>query len=51
MAIIMVAFSRYFKYPGLAAELAINTFFILIFIGYAQFKDKLLNVFFSRTGQ
>jgi O-antigen/teichoic acid export membrane protein len=51
MALIMVAFSRYFKYPGLAGELVINTLFILIFIGYAQFKDKLISVFFSRKGQ
>jgi O-antigen/teichoic acid export membrane protein len=51
MAVIMVGFSRYFKYPGLAAELVINTFFMLIFIGYAQFKDKLISVFFSRTRQ
>jgi O-antigen/teichoic acid export membrane protein len=51
MALIMVAFSRYFKYPGLAGELVINTLFIVIFIGYAQFKDKLISVFFSRKGQ
>ena len=50
MAIIMVAFSRCFKYPGLAAELLINTLFIIIFIGYAQYKDKILKVFFSKTG-
>ncbi|OFY65551.1 MAG: hypothetical protein A2Y71_07285 [Bacteroidetes bacterium RBG_13_42_15] len=50
MAVIMVAFSRYFKYPGLAAELLINTLFIIIFIGYAQYKDRILNVFFSKTG-
>jgi O-antigen/teichoic acid export membrane protein len=51
MAIIMVAFSHWFKYPNLAAELVINTIFILIFIGYAQYKDKLMSVFFSRKGQ
>lgn len=49
MAVIMVLFSRYFKYPGLAAELLINTLLILIFIGYAQYKDRILNVFFSRS--
>jgi O-antigen/teichoic acid export membrane protein len=48
MAIIMVSFGRFFKYPGLAAELAINTVLILIFIGYAQYKDKLLSVFLTR---
>jgi O-antigen/teichoic acid export membrane protein len=51
MATIMVAFSHWFKYPNLAAELVINTIFILIFIGYAQYKDKLMSVFFSRKGQ
>ncbi len=50
MAIFMVAFSCWFKYPNLAAELVINTLFILIFIGYAQYKDKLMSVFFSRKG-
>jgi O-antigen/teichoic acid export membrane protein len=50
VAIIMVVFSRYFKYPDLAAELVINTIFILIFIGYAQYKDRLLSVFLSKTG-
>jgi O-antigen/teichoic acid export membrane protein len=51
MAIIMVAFGRYFKYPGLASELMINTVLMLIFIGYAQYKDKFLSVFLSRTGK
>jgi O-antigen/teichoic acid export membrane protein len=51
MAIIMIAFGRYFKYPGLAAELMINTVLMLIFIGYAQYKDKFLSVFLSRTGK
>jgi O-antigen/teichoic acid export membrane protein len=45
----MVAFSRWFKYPGLTAELIINTIFIIIFIGYAQYRDRLLSLFFSRT--
>jgi len=49
MAIIMVVFSRYFKYPGITAELLINTLLILIFIGYAQYRDRLLSVFFSRV--
>jgi O-antigen/teichoic acid export membrane protein len=48
MAIFMVSFGRFFKYPGLAAELVINTFLILIFIGYAQYRDRLLSVFLSR---
>jgi len=48
MAIAMIMFGHYFKYPGLAAELLINTLFIVIFIGYAQYKDQLLSVFLSR---
>jgi len=48
LALIMVSFAGYFKYPGLAAELVINTVLILIFIGYAQYKDQLLSVFLSR---
>jgi putative effector of murein hydrolase len=49
LAILMVAFGKYFKYPGIVAELIINTVLMLIFIGYAQYKDKLLSVFLSRT--
>ena len=51
MAIVMVSFGRFFKYPGIAAELVINTVLILIFIGYAQYKDRLLSVFLSRKGK
>jgi len=47
----MVIFAQYFKYPGIVAELVINTVLILIFIGYAQYKDKILSVFLSRTGK
>ncbi len=51
MAMAMVLFAQYFKYPGIVAELVINTVLILIFIGYAQYKDKILSVFLSRTGK
>lgn len=47
IAILMVLFSNNFKYPGLGAEVVINTAFIIIFIGYAQYKDKLISVFLS----
>jgi O-antigen/teichoic acid export membrane protein len=49
MAVAMVIFGKYFKYPGIIAELIINTVLMLIFISYAQYKDHLLSVFFSRT--
>jgi O-antigen/teichoic acid export membrane protein len=48
MAIGMVVFGKFFKYPNLFAELAINTVFIIIFIIYAQYKDKMLTVFFRK---
>jgi O-antigen/teichoic acid export membrane protein len=48
IAISMVMFSIYFKYPNIIAELMINTIFVLIFIGYAQYKDKILTIFFGR---
>ena len=35
--------------PDIVSELIINTVLMLIFIGYAQYKDQLLSVFFSRT--
>lgn len=48
MAIGMVVFSLYFDYPNLLAELLINSLFIIIFIAYAQFKDKLITVFLTK---
>ncbi len=51
LAIGMVVFGRLFRYGGLAAELTINTALILIFIGYAQYKDRLVTVFFSKHDQ
>jgi O-antigen/teichoic acid export membrane protein len=49
MAIGMVAFAQYFSYPGLASELVINSVLIVIFIAYAQYRDKVLTVFFRRS--
>ena len=48
MAIGMVVFGRFFKYPNLVAELLINTVFVSLFIGYAQYKDKMLSIFFRK---
>ena len=48
MAIAMVLFGQYFKYPNLVAELLINTVFIILFIGYAQYKDKMITIFFGK---
>jgi O-antigen/teichoic acid export membrane protein len=46
MAVGMVVFGRFFKYPNLLTELSVNTVFIIIFIIYAQYKDKMLTVLF-----
>jgi O-antigen/teichoic acid export membrane protein len=44
IAIGMVLFGKYFNYPGIAAELAVNTALILIFIAFAQYRDRILSV-------
>jgi len=45
IALGMVVFSLYFNYPNLFWELVINTIFIIGFVGFAQYKDKILTVF------
>jgi O-antigen/teichoic acid export membrane protein len=48
IAISMVLFGKYFRYPGIFTELVVNTIFILIFIAYGQYKDKLITVFLKK---
>lgn len=48
MATGMVIFGQYFNYPNLITELLINTIFVILFIGYAQYKDKMLTIFFGK---
>jgi O-antigen/teichoic acid export membrane protein len=48
IAIGMVLFGKFFHYPGLYTELAVNTVFIVIFVLYAQYKDKILTVFLRK---
>lgn len=48
MAIGMVIFGNYYVYPNLITELLVNTVFIVVFIGYAQYKDRLLTIFFGK---
>jgi len=48
LAIGMVVFSRVFRYGSLFTELLINTFFILIFIIFAQFKDQAISIFLKK---
>lgn len=45
----IVIFSKIFEYKSLIAELAINTAFIVIFLMFAQYKDKLMTVFFRKA--
>ena len=45
IAIGMVIFSRIFSYRNITEEIFINTGLILVFILYAQYKDKFLSVF------
>lgn len=49
IAISMVIFGRLFNYPGLVSELLINTFFVFLFIAYAQYKDKIFTTFFINS--
>ncbi len=48
IAIGMVVFSLYFNYPNLFWELVINSIFIIGFVGFAQYKDKILTVFLRK---
>ncbi len=48
IAIGMVIFARFFRYKNIVTELLINTFFISVFIGYAEYKDKIISVFLTR---
>ncbi|OFY62854.1 MAG: hypothetical protein A2V64_09110 [Bacteroidetes bacterium RBG_13_43_22] len=45
----MVIFSCIFTYKSILSELVINTILIAAFIGYAQYKDKLLTVFMRKN--
>jgi O-antigen/teichoic acid export membrane protein len=48
LAIAMVLFGLFYNYKSIVSELFINTIFLVVFIGYAQYKDKLLEVFFKK---
>jgi O-antigen/teichoic acid export membrane protein len=48
LAIAMVIFGYFYQYSNLISELIINSVLILIFIGYAQYRDKLITVFFQK---
>jgi len=48
IAVFMVIFGQFFEYPNLYTELAVNTVFIIVFISYAQYKDKILTIFLTK---
>jgi O-antigen/teichoic acid export membrane protein len=49
LAAAMVVFGQFFTYPSLAAELVINSVMIIAFISYAQYRDKILTIFFKKA--
>ncbi len=49
IAVSMVIFSCFFNYPNLIAELSINTVMILLFMGFAEYKDKVFTTFFGKN--
>ena len=48
IAIAMVLFGLCYNYKNIVSEILINTVLIGLFIGYAQYRDKLLSVFFKK---
>jgi hypothetical protein len=48
IAITMTIFAYYFNYKNIIAEFVINTLLMLVFIGYAQYKDRFLTLIFSK---
>jgi O-antigen/teichoic acid export membrane protein len=49
LAVPMVIFGVLFDYESTTIELLVNTIFIAIFISYAQYKDRLISVFFRKA--
>jgi O-antigen/teichoic acid export membrane protein len=47
-AIGMVVFGYLYSYKNILNEIVINTILILLFVGYAEYRDKLLTVFFKK---
>lgn len=48
IAVGMVVFGRLYHYRNLIVELSVNTVLIIMFIIFAQYKDKTLSVFFKK---
>jgi O-antigen/teichoic acid export membrane protein len=48
LAIGMVLFSRLFNFTNIVTELTINTLMLILFVMFAQYRDKLLTLFFRK---
>jgi O-antigen/teichoic acid export membrane protein len=48
IAVPMVIFGVYFDYGNTIIKLFVNTLFLIGFISFAQYKDKLISVFFRK---
>jgi len=48
ITIALVLFDLNFGHDNIWIRISVNTVFILLFIGFAQYRDKLLNVFLKR---
>lgn len=51
MAVVMVIFARIFKYGNIGEEMIINTVMILLFVSYAQVKDKVITMFLKKPSR
>ncbi len=51
LAILMVTFAQYYNYRNVGIELTINTVFIVLFITFAQMRDKLITTFFKKENK
>lgn len=48
IAVLMVTFARYFNYANIGIELTVNTFLMILFISFAQMRDKFLTTFLRK---
>jgi len=49
IAVSMVAFGRFFNYKNIVVELGVNTLLIFLFVMFAQYRDRVLSVFFKKS--
>ncbi len=51
MAVAMVIFARVFSYKNIAEEIVVNTFMIILFILYAQKRDKVITMILRKPAK